>query len=273
MKGMNKKIQKFFGEHVHLHALATTLITAVALFVCLFLYVETTNSIKENKYIGRNSPIMEVLPVVGKGEVTIVPNIAEFSLSIMEKAATAAEAQKSATEKNNKVIAFLKENGVEQKDIKTVGYNIYPKYTYDAPECNDRFCPPVTEKIDGYEVSQIISVKIKNIDKASFIIANLGPLEVSNVSGLNFTVENEDELKRQARDKAIEDAQIQAREIAQKLNIKLGKVVSFNISNPGYMPYYGGAMDLKVESAAVAPTLEAGENKITSEVVVSYEIR
>jgi uncharacterized protein YggE len=271
---MTKKIQKFFGDHVHLHALAITLITAVALFLCLYLYVETSNSIKENKYIGRNSPAMDILPVVGKGEVTVVPNIAEFSLSILEKAQTAADAQKKATEKNNKVIAFLKENGVEEKDIKTTGYNIYPNYSYESESCVERYCPPSEGVITSYEVNQNVSVRVKDIDKASFIIGNMGPLAVSNVSGLNFTIENEDELKRQARNKAIADAQTQAQEIAQQLNIRLGKVVSFNVSSPGYMPYYSGRMEMDMKAQSVdVPTLETGENKITSEVVISYEIQ
>ena len=116
---------------------------------------------------------MNVISVSGKGEVFAVPDIANFTFGAEETAKTVAEAQKLVTDKVNKGIEIVKAAGVEEKDIKTVGYNIYPHYNYIQPICTQFNCPPGKQTIDGYQVSQTIEVKVRDTSKAGTILVSL----------------------------------------------------------------------------------------------------
>ena len=74
---------------------------------------------------------------------------------------------------------------------------------------------------------------------------------------------------------AIEKARAQADVLAKGLGVKIKEVVSFSEdSNPSYAPEYGmGGDAMMAKSASVAPELPAGEEKITSRVYVTFEIR
>jgi uncharacterized protein YggE len=208
------------------------------------------------------------IPVTGKGEVTAVPNIASFSYSVVELGKDVAEAQSKATTKNNAIIDYLKGKGIEAKDIKTANYSIYPKYEYN----------PTSGKsvLTGYEVNMSVDVKVRKAEDAGEILTQVGTWGVSYVSGLNFTIDDEDDLKRQARDLAIEDAREQARELARKLGVDLGDIVSYyEIEDYNPYPMYDSYAGMEAKSSMapqMAPTLEAGEQKIVRRVSISFEI-
>jgi uncharacterized protein YggE len=165
----------------------------------------------------------------------------------------------------------LKANGVAEKDIKTTGYNIYPRYDYITAQVY-----PYSGKqvLAGYDVTQSISLKIRDLTKAGKIVTDLGTLNVTDMSGLNFTNDKYDDLVKEARDEAIIQARSEATKLAKALGVRLVKIVGY--SEGGNYPVY---YDRAVMSAspkgigggeAVLPT---GENKITSSVSITYEIR
>lgn len=215
----------------------------------------------------------KVISVVGEGEAIAVPDVAEFSFSVNERAATVEAAQATATAKNNAAIDFLKNSGIEEKDIETTGYNAYPQYEYST--CRDFVCTN-EQRIVGYEVSQTVSVTVRDTAKAGELLSGVGSAGISSISGISFTVDDLDKYKDEARLMAIEKAKAQAEVLADGLDVKLKGVVSFSEdSNP--MPYYGMGGDVRMESSmaktAVAPQLPVGEEKVTTRVYVTYEIR
>lgn len=250
----------------------------VLTILALFLVVEVVKGIKEFKYIGGGVPVTNVVTITGVGEVFAVPDIATFSFSVVEEAATVGQAQEVATEKMNSILAYLKDAGIEDRDIKTVAYNVYPKYSYDTVTCFAYPCPPVRDpEISGYEVSQTIEIKVRDTEKAGEFLSNIGERGASNVSGINFTIDDEDTLKGQAREDAIANAKEKAEELASDLGVKLVRVVSFyeEENYPYYPMYYGydKGMGMGGATESAAPMLPAGENKITSRVNITYEIR
>lgn len=249
----------------------------VLFLLSAFLAAKTINELKSYSFIGGGVPVSNTVTVSGEGEAFAVADIASFSFSVIEEAKTVDVAQKAATEKMNRALAFLKEN-VEDKDIKTTSYNIYPKYEYTRQICNQFSCPPSNSVLVGYEVSQTISVKVRDTEKAGEILSAIGALGVSNVSGLSFTIDDEEKVAREARKEAIDDAKQKAKELSKDLGVRLVRVVNFNESNGGFpYPSY-----MKMESAMDAggfggggpiPEIPMGENKVTSNVSITYEIR
>lgn len=247
----------------------------LAIIVIFFLAVRIAKDIKSYDYIGRDISAPNTISVSGKGEILTKADIANFTFNVIEESLNVSEAQERAALKMNKIIEFLAGNGVEDRDIKTINYNISPRYEYvkssekiKAPTRNNRV-------LVGYEVSQGVGVKIRNIDSIGSIVAGVGDFGASNVSGLNFSIDEEDNLKKEARELAIEDAREEAKVLAKGLGVKLVRIINF--SESGYFPIYrekfsSADMSMSV-GGAIAPEIPAGEDKITSQVNIVYEIK
>lgn len=251
--------------------------TALIFILSLFLVAKIFGEIKSYRFIGSELPAQNVITVIGSGEVFAIPDIVSFSFTISEEAKTVAEAQAKATKKTNSAIEILKDNGVEEKDIKTTAYNINPKYQYDYNEiCPSWGCPPPNQTISGFEVSQTVSVKIRDTEKGGRILTLIGETAPSYVSGLNFEIDDIESVKAEARKLAIEDAKAKAKILSKNLDVKIIGLVSFSEQSGGYYPSYGlGGADFAIaqESKLVSPEIPAGENKIVSDVYLTYEIR
>lgn len=246
----------------------------------LYMVGQFLNGVKEYSFIGRDPASPSVINVAGMGEVFVKPDIAELSFSVVKEAKTVSEAQKASAEKINEIMAYLKEAGVDEKDIKTENYYLNPKYEYQQRPrsmlCLNGYCPPLEgmQVLVGYEVSQTILVKIRKIDDAGKILVAVGDKGATSISGISFSVDQKDAVEADARAKAIQDAQMKAKVLAGSLGVKIVRIVSF--SESGNMPMYSrfdmaeGAM---LKSADIAPSIPTGENKFTSNVNIVYEIQ
>jgi hypothetical protein len=220
-----------------------------------------------------NSKVVNTITVSGTGEVVVKPDIATISFGVSAENLDVAKAQTESATKMNNIIDFLNKNGVDEKDIKTTNYSIYPRYDYTRTSS----VYPYTGKqvLVGYVVSQTVEVKIRDISQSGKLLGGVGEFGVTDISGLNFSVDKIDDVKDQARELAIKDAREQARVLAKGLDVRLLKIVSF--SENGNSPIYYGMMEKSMAVGmggdAVAPQLPAGENKITSNVTITYEIR
>ncbi|HZX75049.1 MAG TPA: SIMPL domain-containing protein, partial [Cyclobacteriaceae bacterium] len=137
-------------------------------------------------------------------------------------------------------------------------------------------CPQPPQKIVGYTATQSITVKIRAVDTASDVRTGLAALGITDISGPDFSIDNQEAYQDQARAKAITDAQNKAEVLAKQLGVHLGKITSFseNGSQPYPVMYSAKAMDMASgATAAPAPVLPKGQNKITSNVSITYELR
>ncbi|MCA9366366.1 SIMPL domain-containing protein, partial [Candidatus Kaiserbacteria bacterium] len=150
------------------------LLIALVLFgACLALMAYTNLATKQAKY-DMTGPT--TIMVEGQGEVMAKPDIGQFSFSVMAEGADAVTAQDKSAESINAIVAYLSDNGVEEKDIKTQNYYLNPKYRYEERVCPaiNSYCPPGDRVLDGYEVSQTIVVKVRDLDKAGGLISGVG---------------------------------------------------------------------------------------------------
>jgi uncharacterized protein YggE len=216
--------------------------------------------------------VVNTISFAGKGEVLVKPDIATVSFGVTAENLDVAKAQTTATTKMNSIIDLLKKQGVSEKDIKLTNYNIYPRYDY----VQNATLYPYTGKqvLSAYVVSQTVEVKIRDISKAGEILTGVGEFGVTEVSGLTFSVDNDQAVKDQARDLAIEDAKTQAQTLAKSLGVRLVKITSFS-ENGNYPVYYemNKSMALGASADRAVPQVPMGENKITSNVSITYEIK
>lgn len=248
---------------------------SVAAVVSMIVFVIVMSISADNDDYAQN-----VITVEGIGEVNSSPDVVNFSFSVEERADTFELAQQNSAKRMNAILDYLKEQEIEEKDVQATGYNVYPRYEWVQEVCQfDRpSCPQGKNVLQGYEASQNVNVKIRDIEKAGEILSGVASLNVTNISGLQFTIDDDASLKEEAQKLAIQDAKERAKRLADELGVDLKDVVSFYENNGGYPEPYMEKSVMMSDSAngfggSVAPQLPTGENTITSRVSVTYEIK
>lgn len=262
---------------------------ALKVAAIIFLVVFFINSFPD--FINRNDNKPEnTITLSGHGEVTAVPNIASVYFTITKDSNTVKEAQVLVAGIEKKSLDFLKSSNVLDKDIQTANASFSPKYEYRQAVCppipmgagtagitvnpsSPYYCPQGKQVIVGYTASESITVKVRNTDDVGKIMQGLGALGVSDLSGPNFSIDNEDGLKAEARKKAIDDAKAKAVVLAKDLGVRLGKITSFNESGNYPVPMYAKMDTASISGASVPAVIPAGENTISSDVTITYEIK
>ncbi len=252
----------------------------------VFLTFAALGEIKALRYIGSGVTATDTITVSGTGDVLAIPDTAEFSFTVQNTATDVAAAQAAAATSENAIVAYLKSQGVADADIQTTDYEVNPQYEYQQALCPNTqvqggtgasaiYCPPSGKQVlAGYQVSETVSVKVHDTSKAGALLAGVGSKGASQVSGLSLTSSNQDALQNQARDKAIADAKMQAQTLAKSLGVSLVGIVSFNENSNLPLPYYAKSGGTALGAATPsAPQISTGQNTITSDVTITYEIQ
>jgi len=235
------------------------------LSIVLMIVVIAFVAVLINEKTGANE---NLISVSGLGEVYVTPDVGFVTISVKTENRNVSVATDENSQKMNEVIEYIKSEGVESKDLKTTGYNINPRYEWN----NDTG----KRTLAGYEVSQSLNVKIRDLSKVGTIISNATSKGANDVSSLSFIVDDDEEAKAEAKELAINDAKAKAKELEELLGIKMVRIVSF--SESGYVPIrvaYDEAVNFKkqLSSSIAVPTIETGENKITSTITITYSIK
>lgn len=243
----------------------TVVVLLVLLGLLAVLGTVVANNMKNYQYIGRPSAERDTIAIFGEGKITAIPDIATVDVGLTTEKPDVKTAQAENTKKMNSMIAQLKGFGVDAKDIQTSYYNIYPQYDW----------PNGKQVLRGYQVSQGVTVKIRDLGKIGDILAAVGEGGANQVSGLSFNIDDPEALRQEARIKALDNAKEKAEALAKVAGVSLGKIVSFSEYSASPVPLYKSVDSLGMGGGGVAaaPTVESGSMDIVVDVTVSYEIK
>jgi len=209
--------------------------------------------------------------VNGSGTVYAKADIANITVGLRtDVKKTAAEATKESTEKMNAIINSLKDLGIEDKDIKTTDYSLSPFYNWLEGK---------GQVLQGYQVSQNVGVKVRDLDKIGDVISKTTEQGANQIGNVSFTIDDEYDLRNQARELAIEKAKEKAALIAKQAGMNLGDVKGVFEINTDYqpVPMYANAKLMMDESAAGSPldtpSIQTGQNEVKVEVSLVYEVK
>lgn len=238
-----------------------TLIGILLVYVIVFVATLIRNNLKTYHSIGMADKAERTIMIEAQGKVTAAPDVAVTSMGAISEGATVAEAQAKNNEVMNALTSKLKQLGVAASDVQTNQYNIFPLYNYTEDE---------GRVLNGYQVSQEVEIKIRNLNKAQAVLALAGEVGANNVSGLTFTVDNREVFKNAARDKALMEIAQKARSISESLGVRMVGISSYNEYEVG-----GAAGLLRAEAlgGAGAPSVEPGSMDVMMNVSVLFEIR
>ena len=234
-----------------------------------FFTISIANKVKESKYIGQEVESKNTITVSDTGIVYAAPDLVLVNFSVATEAKTVEQSMAENAEKMNGIIDSMKQEGVEDKDLKTTNFSIYPLYEYDR---SSSIWPEGKRILAGYEVSQTLEVKIRDLEKVSVFMQNAVDSGANQVGSLQFTVDDQDSFKKDAREEAIGKAKLKAQELAEQLGASLGRIIDFSEGESSPVFRYSTAdMEVGMGGGGV-PEIEAGENKIEITVSITYEI-
>ncbi|TYC55701.1 SIMPL domain-containing protein [Rhodobacterales bacterium] len=202
----------------------------------------------------------------GQGSVAVSPDMGVISASVV----TTADTTEKALSENNaligKVISAMKEQGIESRDIRTNGFNIFPRY--DRSENKDGGQP----KIVGYEVRNGIEMKVRDLAKLGDLISSAVDNGANAIDSVRFEVSEPDEKLDEARKRAVEEARHKAEIFASAAGVELGTIVS--ITETGIQMPQPVLMRAEAKAMAMASPVpvEAGEETIAANVTIRWSL-
>ena len=244
--------------------LLAPLLIILSFFVLLGLYTTLLGPIefRVNQISTQKASFFDVS---GEGSATAIPDQAETTLGITVNQPTVAAAQKQANEVINNITRNLKDNEVEDKNIKTQNYYINPDYDYSTG----------TNRIRSYTVSANLLVKFTDFDKLNQAIDSAVTLGANQVGGVSFTLSKQAQAKAEdeARQEAVAQAKRKAEGLSKAAGIRLGKLVNI-FENPAFpeTPIYRSLEAKSADMAVPEPTqIQPGTTEVKLTVTLSYE--
>ncbi|MDR9852016.1 SIMPL domain-containing protein [Paenibacillus sp. VCA1] len=208
-----------------------------------------------------------VVNVVGKGEISVKPDIAYLSIGVDTQAETAQSAQKANAEKIQKITDLLKNTWkIADKDIQSVSFYVQPNYVYNDKD---------GQKVKGYTAHHTLQVSYRDLSKVGKLLDDASNAGANNIDNVTFSVENRDQFEEQVIQKAMANADLKAGAIAKAAKRQLGMVLVVSQGDVGNPVVFTNAKldSLATADAGNSTSVSPGEVKVSTQLSVQYELK
>ncbi len=219
---------------------------------------------------GPPPPPHPFISVTGEGRAAIAPDMAILSLTVTRVADTAQAALAANSSAMREVIDALKADGLADRDIQTTDFSIFPRYS--QPDPNRQGTSEQQPQIIGYQVSNGVTLRVRDIAKLGTILDRSVTLGVNQGGQITFTNADPEKAVEEARRKAVTDAMAKARVLAEAAGLALGPVTS--ISENSLQPEPLPPMRAMAMAKEVAPVpIAGGENTYAVTVEMRFDLK
>ena len=211
--------------------------------------------------LARNHEEPRTISVSGTGSIAVTPDMVTLRVGVSSRDASPAKALKDNSARVSKLFQTLEQFGLNKRDIQTSSFNVNPVHTRRRP-------PNTPPQIEAYDVTNIVTLRLRDLDKLGGLLEALVKDGANRLNGLSFGVSETAEKMDQARKLALKDARRKAELYAKEADVDVGDVLKISetsIRSPRPM--------LQMRSmAAEAVPVAAGEQQISASVSVVFEI-
>jgi hypothetical protein len=210
-------------------------------------------------------PPERTLNVNGVGEVKLAPDVAYIYIGVHTEAASAGEAVTSNNAQTEALTAALKAAGVDEKDLSTSNFSIWPQTQYG---------PDGQTTGTNYVVDNSVFVAVRDLESLGDLLDSAIDAGANSINSIQFDVADKSDAMKAARAKGVENAKAQAQELASAAGVKLGEIRSVSFFDSAPYPYFdgrGGGGGGGAEMAAAVP-IQPGQLTLTVTVNMTYEI-
>ena len=209
----------------------------------------------------------DALEVTGNGTVTAVPDQASVTISIQTDGKSVTDTENENKEKTDAVLAALKNLNVEDDNIKTSGYQLYPQYSYDDNGTAD---------LNGYRVETSLTISAQSVDIIGKLLSAAFDAGANSASDISYTCSNYDDLYKEALKDAVSDAANKAQALAEASGRNLDRIsdIREGYQDTTFQPqakYSSGYTEaVTADMASSAVSVMPGIAEIDASVSVTY---
>lgn len=213
-----------------------------------------------------DNPSDKVIVTSATSEVPVAPDRARISIGIQTQNPDVKMAQQENAVKMDTLVTSLQKAGIDQRDLQTTGYSIYPVY--------DDSSLGLGQKIRYYQVTNTLTVTIRDVNRTGEFIDIAVANGANQAFGITFTLSEERmrATRNVALQKAVDEARADADTVASAVGVKIlgvRDVTVGGVSPPVVYDRYSAA-EL---SAKAAPTpIQPGEIRVSAQVSITYLI-
>lgn len=204
------------------------------------------------------------ITVAGEGQVSRAPDMATITLAVTGDGATGAAAMAKVATGLTGVLARLKGEGIEDRDVQTSGLTLSPRWDEPQPGSTR---PP---KIVGFVASSSVSVRVRALDHLGSVIDGVVSDGANGFSGLSFGLADPAPAQDDARKAAVTDAIHKAQLYAAAAGVKLGAVMTISDQSVSTGPYPVAAPMMMAKSAPMP--VAQGEIELDASVAMVFAI-
>jgi uncharacterized protein YggE len=210
-----------------------------------------------------NTPTIIIQPtidVMGVGIVKVTPDEVTIKVQVEHKGQNPKELKQKNDFIINDVLAFIKSMNIADKQVQTEYVRLNKNYDYQTKTYN-------------FSANQSVSIHLKNLELYESLMNGLMERGINRIDGISFSASTINDLKSQARIKAMQNAKMKAEEYTKVLNQSIGKAIlitEFNNTN------YTGPVNRKTmmmssdASGMEQQTIAVGEIEVVTKVNVSF---
>jgi len=205
----------------------------------------------------------KVVRVVGTSEVKVVPDRAVIELGVYRQAPSAGVAKESEDAAARKLLAAIRANGIEDKDVQTTYLSLQPQVNIHKGVRTTYFV-----------AEQTLTVTVRDLTKLDTILQALIKAGGNRIDSVRYEVSDLRKYRDRARDMAVKAAREKAQALAAALGQEIGKAHSIEEVPDSQ---YSGALanssaDYYSRDKSRAPSTSAGQQTISASIIVSFDL-
>ncbi len=209
-----------------------------------------------------NTPEFAHVTTTGYGEVTATPDMATFSVKVVDTTMTAEQAKLSVDKTVEEFLKSLSDAGLSKDNITSSNLYLAPQYHY-----------PKSGKAElvGYRASRSIDVTVTDLKNLNQYLDMALEAGINQVDNIQLKVSNQAEYQQKARMAAIKDAREKAGSLATGFEKKLGDVWQINYRQMHVQPVLMRSMAM--DSKEGANSYQDSAMIIRDQVDVIYKLK
>ena len=205
----------------------------------------------------------KVVRVVGTSEVKVAPDRAVIEIGVEKQNASATVAKQVADAAARRLLASLRANGVDDKDVQTTFLSLQPQFDYRKGM-----------RISYFVAEQTLSVTVRDLARLDLLLESVIKAGGNRVDSIQYETSDLRKYRDQARDLAVKAAREKAHALAQALGQDIGKPYSIEEipESSDVAGLANVAFEYRAKDKSRGPATAAGLRTVTASVTVSFDL-
>jgi uncharacterized protein YggE len=214
-------------------------------------------------YIAQDRTSLKVVRVFGTSEVKVAPDRAVVELGVQKQDPNASAAKRAADTAARKILAALRANGVDEKDVRTTYLSLQQQsYTRKGV------------RISYFVAEETMSITVRDLGKLDGLLDTLIQAGGNRIDGISYETSEMRKYRDQARDLAVKAAHEKAVALAQALGQEIGKAHSIEEVPEADQSVMTANLSFgyRDKTRSAGPSLAPGQKTISASVMVSFDL-